>query len=522
VQDAPLPDRMRAIVGPAHVLEDAGTRALCSQDLWTRGVPCELVVRPADAGELSRAVAAATGAGHAVVARGGGMSYTQGYLPAGSRTVVVDCSRLDRVLEINAEDMYVTVEAGCTWQGLHAALEPRGLRTPYWGTLSGRLATVGGSLSQNSIFWGSGQHGSAADSVLSLRVVLADGSVIETGSASRAHGRPFFRHFGPDLTGLFTCDCGALGIKAAATLRLLPVLPVRCGGSWDFGDHRGLLGAMAEVARRGLAMECWATDPTLGAQRARRERLVNDIKALAGVVRAGRTPWRALADALRLVLGGRRFMRDLHWPMHVQVEARADAEARALLREADAIARHHGGRPAGDSIPKVLRANPFPPVNNVVGPGGERWAPVHALVPLSQAATLVDAIEALYARRREEILRHGVLTGYLFTTVGHSTMAVEPLYFWPDALGELAERTVEPAYLAKLPRHPERADARAFIAELRGALAALFRERGAAHLQLGRTYSYAAALKPEPLALVRALKQAVDPRGLMNPGVLGL
>ena len=92
---------------------------------------------------------------------------------------------MNRVLEINADDMFVTVEAGCTWKELHAALDGTGLRTPYWGTLSGIHATVGGGVSQNSIFWGSGKHGTVVDSVVSMDVVIADGSVISTGSNAR-------------------------------------------------------------------------------------------------------------------------------------------------------------------------------------------------------------------------------------------------------------------------------------------------------------------------------------------------
>ena len=61
---------------------------------------------------------------------------------------------------------------------LYKALQPHGLRTPYWGTLSGRYATVGGGASQNSIFWGSGQSGTAADNVLSVSVVTSKGEVM--------------------------------------------------------------------------------------------------------------------------------------------------------------------------------------------------------------------------------------------------------------------------------------------------------------------------------------------------------
>lgn len=429
---------------------------------------------------------------------------------------------MDRILDINETDMVVTVEAGCTWAALRSALEPRGLRTPYWGTLSGRLATVGGSASQNSIFWGSGAHGSAADSLVSFAVVLADGSLLHTGSAAQKNAAPFFRHFGPDLTGLFSCDCGALGIKATVTLRLIPALPVRSGVSFNFPDHRSLLGAMGEAARSGLATEIWATDPTLTAQRARRERLMTDVKALAGVIRESRSPLQAIANALKLALGGRRFLKDAQWPMHAHVEDRTDAAAGHALAALRAIGEKHGGREIEGTIPKVLRANPFPPVNNITGPGGERWAPVHALVPLSKVQALVDAIQGIYARERAAIEKHGVQPGYLFTTIGHGTIAVEPLYFWPDELNELHERSVEPEYLRRLPRHEARPESRAFVGALRKELSALFSDHGASHLQIGKSYHYADALRPEALALLRSLKAHVDPRGLMNPGALGL
>jgi FAD/FMN-containing dehydrogenase len=57
--------------------------------------------------------------------------------------------------------------------------------------LSGIKATIGGGLSQNSIFWGSGQFGSAVDSVISLDVVLADGSLVTTGSGAQINSSPF-------------------------------------------------------------------------------------------------------------------------------------------------------------------------------------------------------------------------------------------------------------------------------------------------------------------------------------------
>jgi len=78
--------------------------------------------------------------------RGGGASYTDGYLPRDDGQVLLDLSQLNRIVEINEQDAYVTVEAGVTWEALKRALDERDLRTPFWGPFSGLLATVGGSV----------------------------------------------------------------------------------------------------------------------------------------------------------------------------------------------------------------------------------------------------------------------------------------------------------------------------------------------------------------------------------------
>ena len=180
-------------------------------------------MQPATVEELSAVVREVTGAGFAVIPRGGGMSYTKGYTPDREATISVDTRRLDRIVEINTEDMYVTVECGCTWKQLYEALRDKGVRTPYYGPLSGMFATVGGALSQNSLFLGSGIYNTVAESVLGLEIVTANGSVVRTGSWAHKNSNPFYRHFGPDLTGIFTADTGALGFKARATLRLVKI-----------------------------------------------------------------------------------------------------------------------------------------------------------------------------------------------------------------------------------------------------------------------------------------------------------
>jgi FAD/FMN-containing dehydrogenase len=187
------------------LITDTAECAFYAGDIYTRGPQPLAVLRPASTAELSAAVAMVAPHGVALVPRGGGMSYTGGYVAPAAGALIVDLGRMDRVLAISEADMTATVEAGCTWETLRRALQPRKLRALAWGTLSGVKATVGGGMSQNGVFWGA-RDGTVVDGALSFEVVLADGRIVSTGSS-------FFRPFGPDLTGLFGADAGALGSR---------------------------------------------------------------------------------------------------------------------------------------------------------------------------------------------------------------------------------------------------------------------------------------------------------------------
>lgn len=110
--------RLTEVLGNDHVLTGEEDRAFYSQDIYSAATPAAAVIRPGSREELSRAVAAATAAGFSVVPRGGGTSYTWGFLPERPESVIVDLGRLDRVIEVDVDDMRVTVEAGCTWKTL--------------------------------------------------------------------------------------------------------------------------------------------------------------------------------------------------------------------------------------------------------------------------------------------------------------------------------------------------------------------------------------------------------------------
>lgn len=505
---------MRSAVSAVALREDEASRELYRHDVYAAGAPPRALLRPGSVEELSAGIAAATAAGLAVIPRGGGMSYTGGYLSPTPDFVLVDTAGLDRIVAVDDTDMTVTVEAGVTWAALHRALHPRGLRVRAWGTLSGINATVGGGLSQNGVFWGA-RDGTVVDSVLSLDVVLADGTIVSTGS-------DFFRPYGPDLTGLFTADCGALAIKARATLRLVREGAGLAYGSFAFDDHRGILRAISSVAREGLAAESFGFDPFLQAQRMKRDSLASDARNLLGMMRAQKSLLKGVVEGAKVAFAGRSFLDGVPFSLHCIAERRREEEAEADMAEIEHLVAEAGGRAVENTIPKILRANPFPPVNSMVGPAGERWVPVHGFLPHSKLAEAWEAIQALYAGEAEEMGRLGVEAGAMLAAVSPQACLIEPVFFWPDALNPLHRHAVEPAHLAKLKGFDANAESAALVQRLRTAIVELFRSRGAVHLQVGRTYPLKQSHDPSAWALFEAVKRQLDPRNLMNPGSLGL
>ena len=501
-------------VGAEALSTDPQELDYLGHDVFSRGAPLLAVFRPKDKQMLARGIAAATRHGIALVPRGGGMSYTGGYLASVPGALLIDLSAMNRVLEVNAIDMTATVEAGCTWATLREALKPHGLRALAWGTLSGLKATIGGSMSQNAVFWGA-RDGVIADGALRFEVVLADGRLISTGSG-------FFRSFGPDLTGLFAADTGALGIKATVTLQLVREGAALGYGSYSFDTAEGFFRAMSGVAREGLAAENFGFDPFLQAQRMKRDSLSADARSLVNMMKSKGSAWKGLKEGAKVVAAGRSFLEAGSFSLHVVCERHHESAVTADLATIDQLMLEAGGKAVENTIPKVLRANPFPPVNSMVGPAGERWVPVHGLLPHSRLLEGWRRLQEHFAGRQEDMERLGVGVGSLFAAVSPSVCLIEPVFYWPDALEEVHRRSLEPAHLAKLRQYPPSEAARSLVTELRGGVIDIFRGLDAAHLQIARAYPLRQASHPAAWELLLAVKRAVDPSNLMNPGSLGL
>jgi len=404
-----ISDRLKSRIGSEFVSTSPEDCVLYAQDVYTKSTPALAVIRPESTDMLASAIECASSADVCLVPRGGGMSYSSGYVSGNDKTILVDMSDLNKIVEVNQEDMYVTVEAGCTWENLYLALKDTGLRTPFWGTLSGRFATVGGSVSQNSMFWGSGKYGMSAESVLSLSVILADGSVLNTGSASRQNTSAWFRNFGPDLTGLFLGDCGALGFKTTITLKLIQAESANVGLSFASDTADAMLAFASEVSRLGLASEVVGFDPFLQEQRLKRESIAKDVQALAGVMKSAGGFVNAIKSGAKVALAGRGYMKDVKFSVHTLVQERYKSVAEEKTQEIRTLAEKHALREIENSIPTIMRANPFGPVNTMIGPEAERWVPVHCIAPHSKAVTLYKAIEEVFEQHRDLIQTYNCL-----------------------------------------------------------------------------------------------------------------
>lgn len=511
---------LSACLGAGRVITDPVERALLSSDLYAEGAVCAAAIRPADTASLAAAVGAATRAGYAVIPRGGGLSYTGGYVPDTERAVIVDTRDLAGIVELDAEGMTLTVRTGTTWEAVDAALTPHGLRLPYFGTFSGRAATVGGGLSGGALFYGTARYGSAADNVLDLEVVCADGRVLRTGQAALRNGKPFYRTHGPDLTGLFLHDGGGLGIKTEATFRLIE-RPAHTGYlSWAYPDAQSAAAAVSAIGRSGATEEAYVFDPATTARGMAASNLASDLRRLGGIVTGQGGLVAGLKAGARVVLAGKRLVPAGCYSLHLVCANRTAPALAADLDQCRALLARHGGQEIPNSIPMGVRAQPFDNLNGVVGPKGERWMALNAKVRHGDARRIIERFGTLIGGYRDRMAAARVTHSTLFTAMNTHAFSYEVVYHWPDRWLPLHRATADPAFLAKLPPDTPNPAGAALVAELRERTLDLYDELGVASNQLGRTYRYYDNLAPDTRGLLDALKAALDPEGLMNPGVL--
>ncbi len=517
-----LTEQLAKLLGCEAVITDRVERETMSCDLYATGATCAAVIRPRHVAALAKAVALITGSGYAVIPRGGGMSYTGGYTPSEDTSILIDLGQMNRIVDWSATDMTLTAEAGVSWESIDDLLAPEGLRLPFFGTFSGRLATIGGGLSNGALFFGSARYGAAADQVLGLEVVCADGRIITTGQAAFNNGKPFYRRHGPDLSDLFLHDGGALGIKTQATFRLIERPAAHACLSFALPDADRAAAALSGIARAGLAEEAYVFDPGTTKRMLHSASIGQGLRRLSKIVRQHGSPWSGIRAGLQAAAGGRRPVPEGAFSLHLVCAGHSAAGVRADARRCRELVTKWQGREIANTIPAAVRAAPFDNLKGILGPAGERWLALNAKVPHSDAAALIRRFNALLVARQSQLVTRGVQVSTLYTAVGNHAFSFEPVFHWPDAWLPSHRALVPAEHLATLREPTANPQARALVADLREATLALFDDMGAASNQLGRCYPWRERLAPQTAALLDVIKRALDPSGLMNPGVLGL
>lgn len=428
-----------------------------------------LVLLPGCTEEVARIVRVCNETGTGLIPWGGGTGVVAGQLsPDSDAAVIVSVERLNRVRAIDSHDFAMVVEAGCILENVHAAAAEHKLMFPLSMASKGSC-TIGGNLATNAGGIQVLRHGNARDLCLGIEAVLPSGEILSELSPLRKNNT------GYDLRHLLIGSEGTLGIITAATLVLKPMDP----------DTVTALCALASPAE---ALALFA---------ALRQRLGDSLSALELMSGFGidlvtrhfpglRNPFSEPHDWVLLVeISGPEGMRE-----RVEV-ALADCLDRGLL--ADVVIATSQSQQANLWD---LREN-TPAANRAEG-----------AICNSDTAVPVSRIEGFVRETHAAVLAiHGGLRTNSYGHIGD---------------GNIHHNVFPPAGMAKsafVREHPGIIDAvrdaiDRVTLDFDGAISA---EHGIGRLKVGDLERYGA---PEKVAAIRAIKSALDPNGIMNPGAL--
>ncbi len=464
VPGASFLERLAQVVGDAHVLTaDVDTAPFFTD--WRRQYAAagECVVRPASTAQVADVVHLCAAERVALVPQGGNTGLSGGSVPTGARReIVLSLARMNRVRALDALNDTITVEAGCVLAAIQDAAQRAGRLFPLSLAAEGSCQ-IGGNLSTNAGGVNVLRYGNAREQVLGLEVVLPDGRVWNGLRALRKDNT------GYDLKQLFLGAEGTLGIITAAVLKLYP-RPSASLTAWI---------ALESPAHAVALLACL------------RGALGERISAFELVSRA----------CLEAVLAHARDARDPldaphAWYVLAQIDdsgtaqaLRAAAEA-ALAQVTDRgmivdVAIAHSGAQA-QALWRLREALPEAQFRNVKH---------DVSVPVSLVPQLIERAGATLAKAHPGAVIYAfghVGDGNLHYNVGmRDAAATDALMAQRDEVNELVYREV---------------------AALGGSISA---EHGLGQLKRDAIRRYK---DPLELELMRALKRALDPADLMNPG----
>lgn len=415
--------------------------------------PPDAVVYPEDTAQVAEIMTICARHRCPVVGWGTGTSL-EGQSQAFQGGVVVDFSRMNRILNIAAEDMTVTVQPGVTREALNEELRATGLFFP---VDPGANASLGGMAATRASGTTAVRYGTMRDNVLALEVVSANGEVIRTGTAAPKSSA------GYDLTGLFVGSEGTLGLITELTLRLQGTPEAISAAVCAFESVGDAVGAVIDTIQCGVPMariELMDTES------------VRAVNAYAGM---------SLAEKPHLLL-------EFHG---------TDASVKEQAESFSMIAGDHGGsgfdwasRPEDRSALWTMRHNAYYAI--LAARPGARAIVTDICVPISKLATAIEETRADLERAGVQ----GPILGHVGDGNFHAILLVD----------ETAPEEVARAKAAS-DRMVERALA------LGGTITG---EHGVGIGKLG----YMTQEHGGGWAMMGAIKAALDPDNILNPGKL--
>jgi FAD/FMN-containing dehydrogenase len=462
-----LPRRLQEVLGEGAVLTGAAECApFLSDHRRLFAGRTAAVVLPRTVSEVSRLLALCDAERIGVVPHGGNTSYCGGATPdASGHQIVLSLKRMSRIRSVDAVNYSLTAEAGCILARVQQAAAEAGRFFPLSLGSEGSCQ-IGGNLSTNAGGVSVLRYGMMRDLVLGLEVVLADGRILETLSGLRKDNT------GYDIKGLFLGAEGTLGVITAATLKLFPMIRVRATALAAVPDVHAAVALLALL--REASGECVSSFELIP-----RIAIELTTRHIAGVSDPLGTPypWYVLCE-----LSSARADESLD---ELLAETLGGAAAQGTVLDA-ALARSERERSAlwklRESIPEAQR-------REGAGLKHDISVPVSAL-----ADFVVRAAQWLAAH-----VADGRLVAY-----GH--VADGNLHF-------NLTQTAGADGAALLARESQvRTAIHDLVREFGGSFSA---EHGIGRLKVGELERYAPAVE---LDLMRAVKHAFDPHGIMNPG----
>jgi len=232
---------LEAVVGRDYVRTADDARETYGADALKRGHPADAVVLPDGAEEVAAVVRLCAAARLPIVPRGAGTGYTGGAVPVRGG-IVISLERMNRILEIDEDNLVAVVEPNVITGDLQAAVERVGLFYPP-DPASLKQSVIGGNVAECAGGPRAFKYGTTKQYVLGLQAVLPTGEIVETG------GKVVKNVVGYDLTHLLVGSEGTLAIITRIILRLVPKPPVQSTLRATFRSVPAAVQAVANVIR---------------------------------------------------------------------------------------------------------------------------------------------------------------------------------------------------------------------------------------------------------------------------------